>query len=360
MTAPNNDESSKRSGDGPARPMLPPPVGATPSMRRSIEALDAIESGAPRAASAGTAGAARTGTPAGSARPEDKASNSEKPQAAASQAPKVEPQLLRASAFRPNAPREEAAKTSFWTPPRKMAALAAITCGFAAAIFVPAIGLTLFKPSEKVAAKPSAIDLAREELRAVSRELAELRKKMDKADATKLRAQQRSDFAAVRKSLEDLSRKVETGRSAQTSALGDLAAKVERTRQEEAKQREDISARLGRLEKQMSDHRPTATIAPLQNTTTVTRAAVTPPPPTPPVAPARENDSADNAKSQRLAGYVLREVYKGVALVEGRYGYVEVYPGMALPGAGRVQKIERRSGRWVVVTSNGYIGPQVY
>jgi hypothetical protein len=52
---------------------------------------------------------------------------------------------------------------------------------------------------------------------------------------------------------------------------------------------------------------------------------------------------------------VLRDVYDGVALVEGRDGYQEVAVGQMLPGAGRVEAIERRGDRWVVVTSLGLI-----
>src|SRR5262249_49587294 len=53
--------------------------------------------------------------------------------------------------------------------------------------------------------------------------------------------------------------------------------------------------------------------------------------------------------------YVVRKVFDGVALVEGRRGIIEVEPGSTLPGAGRVEEIRRQDGRWVVVTNKGLI-----
>jgi hypothetical protein len=56
-----------------------------------------------------------------------------------------------------------------------------------------------------------------------------------------------------------------------------------------------------------------------------------------------------------IEDYVVRKVFDGVALVEGRRGIIEVEPGMSLPGAGRVEEIRRQDGRWVVVTNKGLI-----
>jgi len=54
-------------------------------------------------------------------------------------------------------------------------------------------------------------------------------------------------------------------------------------------------------------------------------------------------------------GWVLRNVYGGSALVEGRSGLIQVMPGDSLPGVGRVETIKREDGRWVVVTTRGLI-----
>jgi hypothetical protein len=59
--------------------------------------------------------------------------------------------------------------------------------------------------------------------------------------------------------------------------------------------------------------------------------------------------------SQPINDWVVRDVYRGIALVEGPQGAVEVIPGDTLPGAGTVRAIERRGDGWVVVTSRGYV-----
>jgi hypothetical protein len=56
-----------------------------------------------------------------------------------------------------------------------------------------------------------------------------------------------------------------------------------------------------------------------------------------------------------VEGWVLRNVYGGSALVEGRPGLIQVMPGDSLPGVGRVETIKREGGRWVVVTTRGLI-----
>ena len=56
-----------------------------------------------------------------------------------------------------------------------------------------------------------------------------------------------------------------------------------------------------------------------------------------------------------VEGWVLREVARGGALIEGRRGIYEVYAGDPVPGLGRVDAIRRQDGRWVVVTSKGLI-----
>ena len=50
-----------------------------------------------------------------------------------------------------------------------------------------------------------------------------------------------------------------------------------------------------------------------------------------------------------------RRARDGLIDVEGRDGIYEVVPGAVLPGLGPVQSIERRNGRWVVVTPKGLI-----
>ena len=62
------------------------------------------------------------------------------------------------------------------------------------------------------------------------------------------------------------------------------------------------------------------------------------------------------ARPATVEGWMLRDVYGGVALLEGRSGGLrEVAPGEYVPGVGEIRSIERRGRGWVVVTSRGII-----
>jgi hypothetical protein len=61
------------------------------------------------------------------------------------------------------------------------------------------------------------------------------------------------------------------------------------------------------------------------------------------------------ARLPTVEGWVLRDVENGSALIAGRQGEFEVYPGDPVPGLGRIDAIRKQDGRWVVVTSKGLI-----
>jgi hypothetical protein len=112
-----------------------------------------------------------------------------------------------------------------------------------------------------------------------------------------------------------------------------------------------IEARLDRMENQIMTGlaglaaKPAAAV-PAAAAPAATEAAVREPLPT--VKPAR---------NEPLDGWVVREVYDGAALVEGRNRRLyEVAPGGIVPGVGRVEAIERRGRNWVVLTDKGFIG----
>jgi hypothetical protein len=79
-----------------------------------------------------------------------------------------------------------------------------------------------------------------------------------------------------------------------------------------------------------------------------------------PAAPAPAATALDPKAAPKPAiveGWTLRKVYGGeAALVEGRYGIVEIGPGDLVPGLGRIQEIKRQQdGHWAVMTSRGMI-----
>ena len=57
-----------------------------------------------------------------------------------------------------------------------------------------------------------------------------------------------------------------------------------------------------------------------------------------------------------LAGFSVRGIYGGKAMVQTADGFMMVEPGKVIPGAGEVQRIERHGQEWVIITSEGIIG----
>lgn len=65
------------------------------------------------------------------------------------------------------------------------------------------------------------------------------------------------------------------------------------------------------------------------------------------------------SKPPVLDRFALRDVFEGGAIIENRSRRLfQVMPGDTLPGAGRVEAIERQGRQWVVVTRQGVVTPQ--
>lgn len=153
-----------------------------------------------------------------------------------------------------------------------------------------------------------------------------------------------------------------------------LKANVENSAKTGVSQFNRTNERLDKLEKAQAE--PLAKIAKLSETIDKLRAT----PPAAPVqaaaAPARETTGSiaptqvgaaaatapapaapktEVGRLPTIEGWRLRNAANGGALIEGRDGLYEVYPGDPIPGVGRVDAIRRQDGRWVVVTSRGLI-----
>lgn len=72
-------------------------------------------------------------------------------------------------------------------------------------------------------------------------------------------------------------------------------------------------------------------------------------------APARAAPKVDIGRLPIVEGWVLRDVGRGGAVIEGKRGFYEVYAGDPVPGLGRVDAIRKQDGRWVVVTTKGLV-----
>jgi hypothetical protein len=126
------------------------------------------------------------------------------------------------------------------------------------------------------------------------------------------------------------------------------------------------SDRLDKIEKAQAE--PLARIAKLSEAVDKLRAAAVALPVPVAAAPAAPKDvtgsvtpptaatpKVEVARMPTVDGWILRDVARGGALIEGRQGIYEVYAGDPVPGLGRIDAIRRQDGRWVVVTSKGLI-----
>lgn len=205
------------------------------------------------------------------------------------------------------------------------------------------------------AAGPSQTTVA---LARLSKDVGELKMSVTTArpdDATK----------ALKKSVDQLRADLDGLRTANTAAVAQLTARLDvktaapaiadvvarLDKLDHDPKFADITSRLDRIEHQVSSPLPTGSIVP-QTRVSAGQSVVSQDSVAAPSKP---------VKTAVLDTYVLRDVYSGIALVEGRTGSVrEVVPGESLPGAGEVRSIERRGRTWVVVTSRGIINTETW
>ena len=138
-----------------------------------------------------------------------------------------------------------------------------------------------------------------------------------------------------------------------SSAVAQLNTKLDKIEHEPAPKIQQVIERLGKLEK--ATNLDTAATGSIASPNVKTASAIPTPPskPAPVKAAAIKLASAEAApkdthldeavvKPTVVPGYVVRDVYEGVALIEGRRGPMEVVPGVSIPGAGVVE-IDRAS-----------------
>ena len=169
-------------------------------------------------------------------------------------------------------------------------------------------------------------------------------------------------FAQVTERL-DRTQKIEQEVATRVSALAERVDSGPRLAQ--------IVERLDRMEKQavVGHVKPAATVAPAAEVP-LRIGSIPEQKPVPPSDIGRSEQAKTEAKTEARAeakpepkaaieGWVLREVYDGVALIEGRNKrLLEVAPGQSLTGIGRASRSPRRGRSWVVVTNRGIITSQ--
>jgi hypothetical protein len=137
---------------------------------------------------------------------------------------------------------------------------------------------------------------------------------------------------------------------ATTRSLSDNFAALKTTVASTGAQNSKIAETLERLERGQTELRKVSTTQ-AQAAAPETTGSVAQKQPVPMVL----GDPPTTLKPPIVQGWVLRRVYDGAALLEGRDGVIEVEPGITAPGLGRIEGIKRQDGRWVVVTSRGLV-----
>src|SRR5712671_1670394 len=210
-----------------------------------------------------------------------------------------------------------------WAPARRLAALAA---GIALAAAVGTMGgaMATAEMARLWAGDSPAPVASTEESRTLKDSIARIT----------------TDVAALKAAVDT------SGRSAnsQLVKLGDRLDRFERAQAEPAAKLAKLAEAIDRIERRA----PGPNAAAAAHDTTGAIAAVAPSSPPQTVA-------ARDASPPVLEGWVVRSVYNGAALIQGRLGLVAVERGDTLPGLGRIENIRRQDGRWVVVTTKGLI-----
>lgn len=152
-------------------------------------------------------------------------------------------------------------------------------------------------------------------------------------------ASNQDEVKSLKNEIAELQKTLESTRDQSAKKIEALAARVEQPSQDAARVAE-LQQRIDRMERQASE-------------TPQKVAANHDPETTGSIGPRVEKPEAPQPPIVR--NWQVREVVRGVALLEGREGLMEVVRGARAPGIGRVRSIERRDGQWVVVTDRGLV-----
>jgi hypothetical protein len=212
-------------------------------------------------------------------------------------------------------------------PSSSSAALAA-SLGFACgvglligAVGTMGVGHLRASTTSTAAPKPAAVD----ETRALKHTVAQIEQQL----------------AALKTSI-DHSNKVA---SAQTKSLTERYDRSTRAQNDLQTKLSKIGDSVERLEKRVATAADTTGSVKPQQVASI-------PVPTPAPAPEAKKPSPS---PHVIDGWVIRDVFRGRALVASRYGVFEAAPGLELPGLGVVESVKRQDGQWVVITDKGLI-----
>ena len=212
---------------------------------------------------------------------------------------------------------------------------------------------TAAAPKPVEAAKVDPVDELRKTNQKMASEIRNLRASLEALRTTVVRErtagaspdESRAEIRALSASIDSLKSSLAGTKSEQGASLAQLSAKLEKLQREEKTPQQILERKP---ERQQLDTSTTASIP-----SSPTKVVPTPPSKPTTLASVEPGDATAADKPQVISGWVVRDVYQGVALIEGRRGQMEVVPGVSIPGAGTVKSIERHNGSWTVTTTKG-------
>jgi hypothetical protein len=195
------------------------------------------------------------------------------------------------------------------------------------------------------------------ETESLAQTLRSLKVRLDAIDA----ARSRDDLADLRRSVGDMKSTVVSAREF-NSALAQLSQRVDELDNEESAKVDKLSERVDRnasaLTAELStrvDRLEKKIVTPVSAPTQIGQTGQASAPPKIGANVSTETTGSIERPRPLLRGYIVLDARGDVALVGGRFGEQEVRRGDFLPGAGRVERIELKGGRWTVLTSEGLI-----
>jgi hypothetical protein len=197
----------------------------------------------------------------------------------------------------------------------------------------------------------------RAELRRATQQMSEdirgLKASLDSLRSTVAQLQN-DDTRATKKGLDGVKSGLDAFKAETNTAIAQLGAKLDHMQREQATKLQQALDKAERAEQKANNASlTTSSVPPAQQALNTQN---TPPKP-PQTQAALQNNATDPQKKTppSISNWVVRDVYDGIALVEGPGGAFEVMQGETIPGVGVVKSIERRGNGWIVVTNRGLV-----
>jgi ribosomal protein L29 len=213
------------------------------------------------------------------------------------------------------------------------------------------------------ASAPTPESAERAEFRRVTQEMAEeihsLKASLASLRSSVAQSQNADDIRSLKKGLDGAKSGLEASKAETNASIAQLTAKFEHLQREQAAKLQQALEKAEHAEQRVNSAPLTTASIPaatqIATANPALAAKLQSQAPSPPAQMQVNAVDPQKKTQQPIANWVVRDVYDGIALVEGPGGAFEVMQGENIPGVGMVKSIERRSNGWIVVTNRGLV-----